>query len=794
MKKIRRRAAIEADEKIKKLMDELNEPTSTEQQEGPQGHVDSFSERMDLDRPKRPQGHVDSFSERMDLDSAEVTHRGLSLHSTRLDAGHSLVDLTTYSRGKRLFFTPHSSQKNKFVAYELDRRISIPINGLFSLMESSSLSVCGRGGIVKGDLLLFQEPGDSFWSFGVLVFPHYLLPGFGDECEYDIWEWTGDNDKQGIPNFFREKSWSLMNPHFRQRTIPSRGGFNMKFVNIVRGREEIVNVLTRNRVDSGIQCSKFGPCSLSPKLKVTSWREHRLSWILQQQKPPASHTLLIHSERKRGKRRPVVENGNNYSKVWMQDHPKRNISENVQHRIVVIESTIGSGIAVEAKQILPSQKNLFLLPSIDENDDGTISFGFVTDDVVQKMSLSTLEPMDYDLSRVEKSSGIIDMLPIENSNPNVCTKIFAGTSAPKPDHTFDVQHVPSSFIRVHRKDCMAHDFDGYVPLSCSLFDSKTQGIQVTMTHVRLIRKAIGSAGGLFQRRKRCIHGGELSYIGPRDVNSHQSQPSPSEGPNETRYQYYRKTISHVFWPFVLAIGSLLASTIVHVRHYIHPYLNILRKLGETDPKRVLNVCRLLILTVSFYCSLHIDSDQVTTDVADLFISRLVAIICDKSVPLDHRESAGRTLSHVKEWGVGVPTTCGYQFVSDSESVHNDVEVVQYFCCVGLGICFRIRDHWTHLFLAHCFSHMTSVPLFICNGKIHVGSHPGKVVFAWGTGNPAQNANSGRPVTAQRQAPSQAPSRPRARSSSQPRGRPPTRTTISIRTSRPRMARSRMARK
>ena len=29
MKKTRRRAAIEADEKIKKLMDELNEPTST---------------------------------------------------------------------------------------------------------------------------------------------------------------------------------------------------------------------------------------------------------------------------------------------------------------------------------------------------------------------------------------------------------------------------------------------------------------------------------------------------------------------------------------------------------------------------------------------------------------------------------------------------------------------------------------------------------------------------------------------------------------------------------------------
>ena len=60
MKRLRRRAAIEADEKIKKLMDELNEPTSTEQQEGPQGHVDSFSEHMDraLKIPSRSCGLI----------------------------------------------------------------------------------------------------------------------------------------------------------------------------------------------------------------------------------------------------------------------------------------------------------------------------------------------------------------------------------------------------------------------------------------------------------------------------------------------------------------------------------------------------------------------------------------------------------------------------------------------------------------------------------------------------------------------------------------------------------------
>ena len=80
--------------------------------------------------------------------------------------------------------------------------------------------------------------------------------------------------------------------------------------------------------------------------------------------------------------------------------------------------------------------------------------------------------------------------------------------------------------------------------------------------------------------------------------------------------------------------------------------------------------------------------------------------------------------------------CGYQIVDDDDSTttYKEVEVVQYFCCVGLGICFRIQDHWTHLFLAHCFSHLTSVPLFICDNAVHIGSYEGKVIFAWGQGN------------------------------------------------------------
>ena len=796
MKKIRRRAAIEADEKIKKLMDELNEPTSTkhspeeskhappcadsfiqclarneEQEPNPNPpRADSFLQRLAHDGEQehnKDPPRVDSFIQCLACDEDQgrnqgahqtVPHHGISLHSTQLNKDHSIVDLSTYSRGRRLFWTPHL-EKNRFFAHQLSSRIFIPIDGRFSLLESTSLCGCEQGHFVKGNMIMFRESTNSLWSFGVLVFAHYLLPGLGSECDFDIWEWVGSEDDSGIPDFFLESNWTSMNPHFRQRTIRS-DTMEMKFVNIVRGNQKIVNPSTRNWKDGGIQSSKFGPCSVRTDGGVSYWRENNLSGLLLKRKPPESYQLwnpknersgprkiprewkggprlagFRRPTRKRGPRRPRTDKTvQSSSKLWTQE-PSVVVSDHVKHNVVIVKSSIGSDMPSYSRHILPWQKNQYLLPSLDKNQNGTLSFGFVSEEVIRQISSSTYSTFDYELLRVDTATGIVDLLPIDNADPNVCTKVFAGESGPQPDETFTKSEIPSSFFTVYQKECQASDYDEYVPLSCSLFDSKTQGVQVTMTHINLIRKAIGSSRGLFQKRKRCIHGGELSYVGPRDPKSFLCQPSPSEGPSESGYQYYQHTISHLFWPFVLSFGSLLSSRIVRVRHYIHPHLNLLRLKGDKSPMEIMNVCRLLILTVSFYCALHVDSDEVAGGV-DFFVLQLLSIINDGSVSSYHKKRAERSLSHVKEWGLGVPTTCGYQIVDDEDSTttYKEVEVVQYFCCVGLGICFRIQDHWTHLFLAHCFSHLTSVPLFICDNAVHIGSYEGKVIFAWGQGN------------------------------------------------------------
>ena len=128
---------------------------------------------------------MDSFSERMDRNGDsdlqhQVPHHGLSARAINLSVDHSMVDLDTYSRGRRLFFTPHT-HKNRFISTDLNWCIVIETNGLFSLLESTSLCACRTG-----DLVMFKESKDSLWLFGVLVFAHYLLPGLDLECEYDI--------------------------------------------------------------------------------------------------------------------------------------------------------------------------------------------------------------------------------------------------------------------------------------------------------------------------------------------------------------------------------------------------------------------------------------------------------------------------------------------------------------------------------------------------------------------------------------------------------------------------------
>eukprot|EP00985_Skeletonema_marinoi_P019011 scaffold10761_cov101-Skeletonema_marinoi.AAC.1 len=95
---------------------------------------------------------------------------------------------------------------------------------------------------------------------------------------------------------------------------------------------------------------------------------------------------------------------------------------------------------------------------------------------------------------------------------------------------------------------------------------------------------------------------------------------------------------------------------------------------------------------------------------------------------EQKLKAKSSLHHVENFGTSSPTTCGYQIVSNDE----DIQVVQFFCSFGVGICHLIQHHWTHTFLATSYSHYTSAPLFIHEGKVY-SEYDSCNMLAWGKG-------------------------------------------------------------
>ncbi len=107
------------------------------------------------------------------------------------------------------------------------------------------------------------------------------------------------------------------------------------------------------------------------------------------------------------------------------------------------------------------------------------------------------------------------------------------------------------------------------------------------------------------------------------------------------------------------------------------------------------------------------------------------------------EIAKHSIKFLDYWGISVPTTCCHQILLDDDVEDLDVEVIQFFCSSGLGICYQIKDFWSHCFMAASFYHCTSAALYKIDGKFFMGEYPGINVFAWGKGGTANNRNRNR---------------------------------------------------
>ena len=122
---------------------------------------------------------------------------------------------------------------------------------------------------------------------------------------------------------------------------------------------------------------------------------------------------------------------------------------------------------------------------------------------------------------------------------------------------------------------------------------------------------------------------------------------------------------------------------------------------SNDPQNRKKFCPRAIIAIDFSSSCHVDRGDDQQFCEESIKSRLLMDelkeqgLASVSSTL---EEVRNCLRHVTWWGVCLPTTCYYQYISK----RNDIEVYQWFLCPELGTTYRIKNYWVHHFLAGFF--------------------------------------------------------------------------------------------
>ncbi len=129
---------------------------------------------------------------------------------------------------------------------------------------------------------------------------------------------------------------------------------------------------------------------------------------------------------------------------------------------------------------------------------------------------------------------------------------------------------------------------------------------------------------------------------------------------------------------------------------------------------------LLIATIGFDCTNHMDFIDEVHSVKVPITNDLDAIFASKHITGSHRPSTTNAQSFVECFDMSLPTTCCYQIVLSIK----DFVFIQFFFLPSLRLCFQIKTCWSHCFMVEIFSHSTSKSIFICEGKDYVGKFHG----------------------------------------------------------------------
>ena len=126
-----------------------------------------------------------------------------------------------------------------------------------------------------------------------------------------------------------------------------------------------------------------------------------------------------------------------------------------------------------------------------------------------------------------------------------------------------------------------------------------------------------------------------------------------------------------------------------------------------DNSEFLALCRVIIWTINYFNIFHGDrKDRYHKFDTDNFVEAANELRQGGLMNRCQIKGLESTDSFIRQFGLNIPTRCGYQFVRSEkgEGQPDEVKVHQFFLMLGLGVALKVCHFWNHFFLASLFQH------------------------------------------------------------------------------------------